>query len=85
MKLMNKAMAKQKLALSSGVISVEADGSVEVEDKAVISALQASGFKAAFVRKEATTEAKAESKQEEKVEAKVSTSKAEEPKKKGGK
>jgi hypothetical protein len=51
MKLVNRSMAGQKLSLSSGVVMVDAEGCVEVEDKAAAEALQRSGFKLVFARR----------------------------------
>lgn len=49
---MNKAMIGQKLSLSSGLVSVDAEGCIEIENKAEIAALQDScGFKPVFTRK----------------------------------
>jgi len=83
-------MAGQKLSLSSGVVTVDTDGCIEVEDKAVAVALQNSGFKPAFARKaEAKVEAKAEVKEEPVAEESkpepLSTSKVDHNQKKKGK
>lgn len=70
MKLINKHMANQKLALSTGVVVVDAEGCVDIEDKAICDALKVSGFKPLFVRGSAKPEAKVETKAEVKEEVK---------------
>jgi outer membrane biosynthesis protein TonB len=51
MKLVNESMAGQVLGTSSGKITVDEKGAVETDDKDILAALKASGFKPAFMKK----------------------------------
>ena len=66
MKLVCKALAKNKFALPSGLVEVDENGVIEVDKKEVIEALKQIGFVEAKASKEAPKEApKAEEVKEE--------------------
>lgn len=53
MKLVNKSFAGQNLSMGHGLVAVDKDGCVEIEDKAVAATLQEhAGFKPVFARKD---------------------------------
>ena len=61
MKLVNKAFAGQNLSMGHGLVAVDKDGCVEIEDKAVAATLQEhAGFKPVFARKDDSATQKVE-------------------------